>query len=249
MKILEYGNPNGKKLILIHGFQMPLSIWEKYIEHYKNNFHIIVPIIHGHDPESKEIFIGFADTTSELEECCISNYGENIHAVYGMSMGGVLAAAIWQNKRLKINKLIMDGSPLLPSNALIRKYMQSFYLTVTHKAQKRDPKTLERSKNICPPKYLDDFLAVLDNMSDTTIANVTTAVTSFRLSETNDTSLTEIYYFHGTAANEMIAQKSAKFIAKHYPSAVIKCFQGKAHCENAIFHPDIMIKELDEIIM
>ena len=50
MEILEFGNKEKDKIILIHGFETPYQIWEKYIEHYKNNYHIIVPILQGHNP-------------------------------------------------------------------------------------------------------------------------------------------------------------------------------------------------------
>ena len=35
----------------------------------------------------------------------ISNYGNDVYAVFGMSMGGVLTATIWENKRLNIETL------------------------------------------------------------------------------------------------------------------------------------------------
>ena len=44
MEILEFGNKNNKKIILIHGFQSPYQVWDEYIEYYKNDYHIIVPI-------------------------------------------------------------------------------------------------------------------------------------------------------------------------------------------------------------
>ena len=43
MKILEFGDKSKRKIILVHGFQSPWQVWEKYIEHFKNDFHIIVP--------------------------------------------------------------------------------------------------------------------------------------------------------------------------------------------------------------
>ena len=58
---------------------------------------------------------------------------------------------------------------------------------------------------------------------------------------------TAVYFFHGTAANEMLAKKSAKYVRKHHPNTTVKCFKGKFHCENALFHPEIMIAELDKI--
>ena len=45
MEILEFGDRNKRKIIFIHGFQCPYQIWEKYIEHYQKDYHIIIPIM------------------------------------------------------------------------------------------------------------------------------------------------------------------------------------------------------------
>lgn len=247
MKILEYGNRANEKIILIHGFQSPVRIWEKYIENYLNDFHIIVPVLPGHDPETKEDLISMSETAKELENYCIGLYGEKIYAVFGMSMGGVLAAHIWQNGRLKPRKIIFDGSPLVVANGLVKRFMASFYISVTHKSQRRDKKTLEQATAICPPEYTEDFLKILDNMSDTTIKNCINDIAGFRLSDNIDSDA-EIYYFHGTKGNEMLAKKTARYISANYPNAVIKCFRGMGHCENSLFHPEVMIHELENII-
>ena len=250
MEILEFGDNTKRKIILIHGFQSPYQVWNKYIEHYKNNFHIIVPIMPGHNPNDKEDFISFAITAKELEDYFIHCYGEDVYAIYGMSMGGVLTAMLWQNGRLRIEKVIFDGSPLVSVNDIMRKMMLRFYLNITHKSQQRDKKTLEQAvKSICPQEYLDDFLQVLDNMSDDTIANCINDIADFRLQENIDTKDMKIYFFHGTDANEMIAKKSAKFCKKNYKNTFVKCFKGKGHCENALIYPDVMMKELDCALM
>lgn len=153
---------------------------------------------------------------------------------------------LWQNQRFHIEKVIFDGSPLVSINSLVRKMMISFYLDVTHKSQQRDKKTLEQAvQGIITEERLDDMLQVLDNMSDTTIVNSINDIGAFKLSDNIDTRNTQIYFYHGTLLNEMLAKKSAKYIEKHYPDAVIKCFKGKAHCENALFYPEVMLEELD----
>lgn len=249
MKIHEFGDKNNRKIILIHGFQSPYQVWNKYVEHYKRDFHIIVPIIPGHNPEQKDDFVSISETAKELEDYYITHYGENLYAVFGMSMGGVLAATLWQNQRLNIEKVIFDGSPLVSVNNVIRKMMISFYLNVTHKTKQRDPKTLKQALNIAPEEYFDAFLQVLDNMSDTTIVNCINNIGNFKLSGDIDTKNTKIYFYHGTAVNEMLAKKSAKYIFKHYPDAIIKCFKGKAHCENSLLYPELMIQELDNVLL
>ena len=81
-----------------------LSKTDKHIEYYKNKFHIIVPIMSGHNPDVKDDFISFAADAIEIEDYILSRYGKEIYAVYGMSMGGVLTATLWQNNRLRYVK-------------------------------------------------------------------------------------------------------------------------------------------------
>lgn len=146
--------------------------------------------------------------------------------------------------------MIFDGSPLVSINSVIKKMMLSFYLNITHKSQQRDKKTLEQAvKSIITQENLNDFLQVLDNMSDTTITNCINNIADFKLQDNIDTKNTKVYFYHGTAANEMLAKKSAKYILKNYSDAVIKCFKGKAHCENSLFQPELMIKELDNVLI
>lgn len=249
MDILEFGDEKKRKIVLIHGFQCPYQIFERYTKYYKQDFHVLVPIMPGHNPGKGEDFSSFLQTAKEFEDHYISRYGKNVYAIYGMSMGGVLAATLWQNRRLHIEKVIFDGSPLVSVNSILQRMMLRFYLDVTHKAQQRDRKTLvQAAKSICPQKYLNDFLQILDNMSDSTIRNYIRDIGRFRLRSDMDTPNTKIYYYHGTAINELFAKKSAKFIAKHYKGSVITVFQGKGHCENALLHPDAMLQALDQIL-
>ena len=250
MKILEFGSTDKRKLLLIHGFQSPWQVWDKYIEHCKNDFHITVPVITGHDPDKKEDFISFEEDARNIEDSIISRYGNKVFAVFAMSMGGVLAATIWQDKSLSIEHIIFDGSPLTSMNPVIKAYMRSFYLSVTHKTQQHDEKTIKQaSGTIIASDNMDDFLKVLDNMTDNTIINAINAIADFKLNTDISTAGTKIHFFHGTAPNEMLAKKSAKFLKKHYPDTEVKCFVGKAHCENSLIHPEIMIDELDRILL
>ncbi len=248
MKILEFGDTRKRKIILIHGFQTPWQVWSKYIEHYKNDFHIIVPIMSGHNPGEKEDFISFSTEAKNIEDYIIPRYGKDIYAVYGMSMGGVLAATLWQNRRMNFDKVIFDGSPLVSLNGFMRGFMKKFYLDITHKSQQRDNKTVKQAtKTVVSEDNLDNFLNVLDNMSDSTVENSINGIADFKLKQDINTPNTKIYFFHGTAPNEMLAKKSAGYVEKYYPATTVKCFKGKFHCENVLFYPEVMVAELDEL--
>lgn len=248
MEILEFGNKENKKIILIHGFQSPYQVWDEYIKYYEKDYHIIVPILPGHNPKKKEEFVSFKECAKEIEDYYVSKYGNDVYAIYGMSMGGVLTATIWENKRLNIEKVIFDGSPLVSSNNIIQKFMIKFYIDITHKSQRREQKTLEQAvNNIIARDKLEYLLQVLDSISDDTIINYIKDIGKFKLSNNIDTKNTAIYYYHGTKSNEMLAKKSAKYIKKYYPTANIICFKGNGHCEHSLFNTKQMIKELDKV--
>ena len=94
---------------------------------------------------------------------------------------------------------------------------------------------------------MEDFLRVIDNMSDETVENSIDGIVDLKLGQGINTPDTVVYFFYGTAVNEMLAKKSAKFVKKHYQNTTVKCFKGKFHCENALFNPEIMIAESDKI--
>jgi len=85
-------------------------------------------------------------------------------------------------------------------------------------------------------------------MSDTTIINYINGIGSFKLSNKIDIKNTNVYYYHGTKANEILAKETAKYIKKYYSNSNIICFKGKGHCENSLLNPKEMIKELDKIL-
>jgi len=145
--------------------------------------------------------------------------------------------------------VIFDGSPLVSYNAFLKGFMKKFYIDITHKSQQRDKKTVKQAtKVIISEDNLEYFLEVLDNMTDVTVENSIEGIADFKLGPSINTPNTTVYFFHGTAFNEMLAKKSAKYVGKYYPTTVIKCFKGKFHCENALFNPEIMISELDKIL-
>lgn len=247
MKILEYGNFNNKKLMLIHGFQLPYQIWNEYIEYFKDKYHVLVVVLEGHYPDNNR-FISFKDIASKIEDYYIPLYGNNIDIIFGMSLGGIIAANLWASKKLNINKILFDGSPLIPYPKMLKSYFTKFYLSVTYKTQNRDTKTINQAVNsIIPEKYLNQFFDVIDNLTDENITRYIDAWGNYKLPD-DIISSTKLYYFHGTKMNEMIAKKSAKYIKKYYSNSEVKCFKGKGHCEVSLFNEAEMIKELDNIL-
>ena len=186
MEILEYGNPKNDKIILIHGFQSPYQLWNDYIDYYKNDYCVIVPILAGHNINENDDFVSFDICAKELEEYYITKYGNKVFAIYGMSMGGILASilasCIWKNKNIEIEKLILESSPLLSWNKFMTNYFIKWYLNITHKTQNRDERTIKQAiGTIISDDKVDVFLELFDHLSDKTIINCVQEVGKFNL--------------------------------------------------------------------
>lgn len=81
-----------------------------------------------------QIFEGFAQMAREIEDYCASQGIRDVWAVYGMSMGGVLASHLWMNKTLSIYKVIMESSPLIKWEKIVTNMFTKQYITITQKA-------------------------------------------------------------------------------------------------------------------
>lgn len=249
MEILEYGNPKNEKIILIHGFQSPYQIWDDYIDYYKNDYCVIVPILAGHNINEKEDFVSFDICAKELEEYYITKYGNKVFAIYGMSMGGILASYIWKNKNIEIEKLILESSPLLSWNKFMTNYFTKWYLNITHKTQNRDERTIKQAiGTIISEDKVDVFLELFDYLSDKTIINCVQEVGKFNLPSDINTPNTEIYYFYGSKINEILFRKVAHYLRKNYQNTTAICLKGKGHCEDALINPEEHIKTLNKVL-
>lgn len=67
----------------------------------------------GHNPEVKEDFVSFLSDAREIEDYMLSHYGKSVYTVYGMSMGGVLTATLWQNNKFNPEIMISELDKIL----------------------------------------------------------------------------------------------------------------------------------------
>ena len=249
MEILEYGNPKNEKIILIHGFQSPYQIWDDYIDYYKNDYCVIVPILAGHNINKNDDFVSFDICAKELEEYYVTKYGNKVFAIYGMSMGGILASYIWKNKNIEIEKLILESSPLLSWNKFMTNYFTKWYLNITHKTQNRDERTIKQAVGTIISEDKEKvFLELFDHLSDKTIINCIQEVGKFNLPIDINTLNTEIYYFYGSKINEILFRKVAHYLKKNYQNTTAVCLKGKGHCEDALMNPEEHIKTLNQVL-
>lgn len=165
MRFIEAGKSNQKILLLIHGMQIPWQVWNEHIKYFSNYYHVIVPILSGHDPEETNTFLSVQEEALKIENFLSLHQKTKIMAICGVSMGGAISTILWKRGNLQIDNLILDGAPLLPYSKIISYIITKQYLYLTTKAKKRDTKTLEKCEtNFMPSNYMKYFLDMIDIM-------------------------------------------------------------------------------------
>ena len=234
----EYGKENHEAIIFIHGFLAPWQVLTPQIDWFSKEYHIIVPVLDGHNPEDGSIFSTIPDAAKDISDYYVQNYGTDIFAVFGMSMGGAIASSLWMDKNLKIRKLFLEAAPLVGQPKMLSAIILKQYISLTHKTQRRHAQTLKTCEETFMPKqYMQPFLTMVDAMSDESIRNSVVSTSGFRLPADMDTTHTEIMYCYGTTLNEVLSKKSARYLKTHYKNAKIVCKEGYAHCELSLRRP------------
>ncbi len=249
MQILYFRDIEKKKIILVHGFQAPYQMWKPYIDYYKNDYCIIIPILPGHNVEIKDEFISFKNTIDDFEQQYIEKFGKDVYMVYAISMGGVFATNLFSRGNLNIQKLVLESSPLFPFGKLVGFLAGKKYIKIAQQMRSRNPKLLKKlAKSIEDKSLYNEFLNIMDNMTESTIKNYLNELLNYTFPKNINTKDTEMYYYYGGVKNEILFKYAAKYIKKYYPQTNTICIEGKKHCEGVIINPKEKINLLNKIL-
>ncbi len=249
MNFHVYSKSDAPKIILIHGTLTPWQMWEEQIKFLRQKYHLTVVALDAHEEDKRSEFISIEQQAAGIEKYCLENYGGEVYAVCGVSMGGAIASIMWRNGVVKIHNLVMDSAPIMPMGGIAAKIMTGNYLSIIRKSKKRDPKTLENfKKHFLPEKYLDSFLKIADNMSEASVRNMISSVCKCELCLGIPHGETRILYLHGTKGTEWFQMRCGAYLKNNYPEARVICFRKTGHCEAAIYKPQKWLEVVDAFL-
>lgn len=248
MKMHTFGNSENPIMLLIHGVLTPWQIWSSQIEAFKENYYVHAAALNAHTEEEPSEFISLEDEACAIENYFLERDITTVGVVCGLSLGGAIAYEIWKNGIVGIDALVLDGAPLVKSPKIAEMLMTGSYLSIIHKSKQRDKKTLENfKKQFLPEKYLESYLRIADNMSDSSMRNLIRAASSEKLCAHLD-NFSRILFIHGTKGNEVLSKKSAELVKKMYGGVTVKCYNGDTHCYKAIYEPDVWIRDVQNFL-
>ncbi len=248
MRIHEFGEKNNSVMVLVHGVLTPWQIWMPQVEAFKEKYHVYVVALNAHTEEEASEFISLKEEVEKIEEHLMERGIQKVDVLCGLSLGGVISHEIWKNGKISIDRLVLDGAPLVPFGKLLESIMTNNYLSIIHKSKNRDPKVIESfKKQFLPEKYLEKYLKIADYMSDTSMKNIVHAASSGNLCKNVDNK-SRILFLHGTKGNEVLSKKVGKLVKKYYPETQVICFKGDAHCYKAIYEPQEWIAVVSKFL-
>ncbi len=248
MRVHEFVDGDKPVMILIHGVLTPWKIWTPQLEAFRSNYNIYIIALSAH---TEDFSSAFTDMDTEVEGIIryfVDKGIPNIDVLCGISFGGKISYRIWQDGRLAIKNLIMDGAPLVSCPKFMQNIMINNYVKIIHQSKERNPKVIASfKKNFLPERYLDDYLKIADFMTDESMKNIVLAAFNGDM-KADVENRSKVLFIHGTKGNEVLSKKAAALMKKQYPETKVICFKGDLHCYKALYEPERWIETVSDFL-
>lgn len=243
MEFKEFGDRDKPTVLLIHGFLMSWKMWGPEIEALSKDYHVIVPILEGHQEKNQGIFTSVENNSNQIINYLEKHNSREVFAICGLSLGGSVALNILGKNKLFVKKAVIDaGIAPLPVSR-VKKALIIYESLLETCLVRKHRKVLEMVFK--PEDYskvrVDEIYEMLQHISNATTKNVYNSLYTYKLPEDLSSVKTEIRYWYGTKEAK-IRKRDAEFITKVFPNAKSQMFEGYAHGQLCVGNPDLYLK-------
>lgn len=107
MEAHEFGNKQGKKLLLIPGNMMSWRQFESVILFLESDYHVIAISTDGYDETTT--FTTAEESAASVEEYIQEHLDGEIDLVFGESFGSATAGMLFHRQKVKVKSMILCG--------------------------------------------------------------------------------------------------------------------------------------------
>lgn len=108
MRFEQYGDRNGKTLMLLHGMATTGHECFDRVIPFLKNYHVILCEVDGHYTNST--FKSLNDCCEQIEEYVRRNYDGKLYGLLGFSMGGSISVRLMDWGNIQVEKVILDAA-------------------------------------------------------------------------------------------------------------------------------------------
>lgn len=238
MNIHEFGQENGACVLFLHASCTAWDFYEESIRRLSAQYHVIVPVMPGHDLTTDEDYTSVEEIAAELEQWLSERGQIHVYGLYGLSMGGSVALRLLADNRIAFDKAVIDAG-ITPYQLpwLVTRFiaLRDFLMVELGKHSRR---LLELA--FPPEKYgaegLDYMEQVMKHMSAKTIWRVFNSCNNYSMPEPVPAAETELQYWYGSLEKKARAW-DIDYVKKNFPKTAFVEIPGLEHAEYALLHP------------
>ncbi|MDO5717407.1 MAG: hypothetical protein Q4P34_00355 [Tissierellia bacterium] len=248
MRILEYGKENKNRILMVQGSCMNIDLWDKTLDILKEKYHIILPVIPGHDYESSEEFTDCEDISKRLERDLLNLGYDSFEAAYGFSMGGSLLIKIMDYGNLRFKRVLLDGGitpydipKVLTRLISFRDFLKGKLFTANKKLMMK-----MLSHYDYPMESAEKFYRAFSSMTNKSMYNVFYSCNNYSI----DLPIKfdgKIVYWYGDRERKA-RQKDIKNCRIYFPQIEFEEFEGMDHGQFVSLNPQAFSKKFDEFM-
>lgn len=117
MIFYEFGNTAHPNLLLIHGLGIVWQQLQPLYEPLSQYYHVIVPALDGHTLDADyhvqpSCFTTLDSQVEQIEQYLIQHSIHELYTIYGISLGGTIAARLSEQANVSIQHLIIDAGTI-----------------------------------------------------------------------------------------------------------------------------------------
>lgn len=248
MEMKEFGVHNEKIIVLIHGACTSWEMWEAQIKALETDYHVIVPVLNGHNLDSKSEFVSPEQEAMEILDFFDRRGIKKVFLLGGASLGGMLTVELLSLRNDFAEYAFIESAPTIPYNRLGVAWIV-WLGKITMKMTVSDSPIIRKwlDKRYHDSKMMELTKKVISNMSVSSLNSILRIAYAYGLKESAKSIKAKSLVVCGEK-EATVFRKSAVLISKTIPDARFVCIKGFAHGELSIATPDKYIGLLRELV-
>ena len=245
MEFHEFGKPDGKTILLMHGMLQHWSTEYQLLKPLEEHYHLIIPAMDGMYEGSPD-FTSYADQARQIEEYVTEHYDGHLDGVYGASQGGALLTELLARNNIAVDKAVLDGVYVAHQGKWCV-YMGKWLMGKVKKNGGKFPKIMDLFMKLMGLKKEDYkmFEMLYWDVSDISLErNLTENYTYHAKPELADSN-TKVYLWCGS--KEPYAKKSHRILKKYLRNYEEEIWKNMGHGQMLINHQSEMCEKLGKV--
>lgn len=241
----EYGNSHSPTIILLHGGG--LSDWslKNIVDRFKDDYHIVTPIIDGHGEAGEETFISIENSSKRLVNYIDTNLNGRVFALGGLSIGAQIVIETLSNRLDIAENIIIESGLIYPINGTKIITAPMMYMSYGL-IKKRWFSKLQSKSLFVPNELFEQYYKDSLRMSKQSLINMIISNGTYRLKNSTINTTAKVFVMVGEK-EPSIMKKSAKELNNRIKNSKLFIIPEMGHGEISLNYPEKYVELIKKL--